>query len=88
MINLVRTISYLPAARKALRKHRVDAERIRRKIAAYASDPAGQANNVKRMKGERRAILRLRVGDFRVLIVEEDDRIVIVDIGPRGGIYD
>jgi mRNA interferase RelE/StbE len=84
----VKTISYLPAARKALRKYRLDAPRIQSKIVAYARDPAAQANNVKRMKGERRSFLRLRVGDFRVLFVEEGDRIEVVDIGPRGGVYE
>ena len=83
----MKTIRCLPLARKALRRHRTDAERIRRKIAAYATDSAAQANNVKRLRG-RRLTLRLRVGDFRVLFVENDDGILVIDIGPRGAIYD
>jgi mRNA interferase RelE/StbE len=31
---------------------------------------------------------RLRVGDFRVVFTETIDTITILDIGPRGGIYD
>ena len=83
----MKTIRYLPLARKALRRHRTETERIRRKIAAYATDPAAQADNVKRLKG-RRSTLRLRVGDFRVLFIENDEGILVIDIGPRGSIYD
>jgi mRNA interferase RelE/StbE len=80
-------IRYSPHARKALRKHRGDAERIIAKVAAYATDPGSLANNVKRLKGQP-AILRLRVGDYRVLFVEDEDGILVLDIGPRGSIYD
>jgi mRNA interferase RelE/StbE len=31
---------------------------------------------------------RLRVQDFRVVFSETADTIIIIDIGPRGGIYD
>ncbi len=31
---------------------------------------------------------RLRVGDFRVIFTETIDTITILDIGPRGGIYE
>jgi mRNA interferase RelE/StbE len=56
------------------------------KISAWADDPKSQANNVKRLKGDTR-ILRLRVGDYRVLLFEEADTIEVIDIGPRGSIY-
>lgn len=57
------------------------------KISAYAADPASQANNVKRLTG-RPEIMRLRVGNFRVLFTEADDDVLVIDIGPRGSIYD
>jgi len=31
---------------------------------------------------------RLRVGDFRVIFTETADTITVLDIGPRGGIYE
>jgi mRNA interferase RelE/StbE len=31
---------------------------------------------------------RLRVGDFRVIFTETTDTITVLDIGPRGGIYE
>jgi mRNA interferase RelE/StbE len=76
----------LPAAAKALRRHRAEAERILAKIEAYAADPASQANNVKALKGS--TALRLRVGDFRVVFEESDAEIIVTAIGPRGSIYD
>ena len=60
---------------------------IRAKIDQYVADPASLANNVKRLRDEA-GVVRLRVGDGRVLI-DEDERIVaIIRIGPRSGIYD
>ncbi|MGJ5175922.1 type II toxin-antitoxin system RelE family toxin [Bradyrhizobium oligotrophicum] len=56
------------------------------KIEQYARDPAEQANNVKKLKGS--VLLRLRVGDFRVVFTETDDAINVHDIGPRGDIYE
>lgn len=57
------------------------------KIDAYARDPGSQVTNVKRMKG-RGNVLRLRVGDFRVLFIENHDIIEVIGIGPRGSIYE
>jgi len=61
------------------------ARRIMEKVDAYAADPASQANSVTALKG--RDGIRLRVGDWRVIM---DDGVVlaVLEIGPRGGIYD
>ena len=59
---------------------------IRTKITQYADDPSSQANNVKTLAGVDAK--RLRVGDFRVIFTETADTITILDIGPRGGIYE
>jgi mRNA interferase RelE/StbE len=82
----MKNVVILPAAAKALCKHRADAERIIAKIEAYAADPASQANNVKMLSGS--TALRLRVGDFRVIFEETDAGIVVSKIGPRGSVYD
>lgn len=85
-ISNMKSITYKPAARKALRKMPANtAERIMGKIEEYAADPASQANNVKAMKGV--AAIRLRVGDWRVIMTEEGEVLDVLDIGPRGGIY-
>lgn len=58
---------------------------IRAKVEQYAADPASLANNVKALRG--RTGVRLRVGDWRVIM---DDGIVlaVLEIGPRGSVYE
>jgi mRNA interferase RelE/StbE len=82
----MKAITYRPAARRALRRMAANtAQRIMGKIEAYATDPASQANNVSALRG--RDGIRLRVGDWRVLMID-GDVLDVLDVGPRGGIYD
>lgn len=60
-------------------------QRIRSKIEEYAADPDSQANNVTALQG--RDGLRLRVGDWRVIMNHYGDVLDVLDIGPRGGVY-
>ena len=55
-------------------------------LAVDATDPASLVNNVTRLKG--RAGSRLRVGDWRVIFDEHGAVLEILDVGPRGGVYD
>ncbi len=73
-------------AATALRKHANRAKLIRMKIGQYANDASSQSNNVKVLVGVDAK--RLRVGDFRVIFTETIDTITVLDIGPRGGIYE
>lgn len=59
---------------------------IRSKIEAVAQDPFG-AQGVKKLAG--RDEYRLRVGDWRVLYFLDGQRlrVLVTEIGPRGGIY-
>jgi mRNA interferase RelE/StbE len=82
----VKTISYTRAAARALRKHRNMAPRITAKLKDYAANPASLANMVTEMVGMD--CRRLRVGDFRVLFRETETQVVVLDVGPRGSIYD
>jgi mRNA interferase RelE/StbE len=82
----VKTISYTRAAARALRRHRNMAPRIMAKIEDYAADPAALANVVTEIVGKDYS--RLRIGDFRVLFRETAAEIIVLDIGPRGSIYD
>ena len=61
------------------------AVRMRDKISTYAADPNSQANNVKMLQGYE-GVLRLRVGDWRVTMV---DVLVleIINIKARGSAY-
>jgi len=82
----VKPIIFRPAARRALtRMPRPTALRIVNKIEAYALDPASQANNVKALKG--REGIRLRVGDWRVIMLD-GEVLDVIEVGPRGSIYD
>lgn len=82
----MKQIAYRKEALKALRRMPANtAERIRSKIEAYATDPASQANNVKALQG--RPGIRLRVGAWRV-IMEDGVVLDVLEIGPRGGVYD
>jgi mRNA interferase RelE/StbE len=64
----------------------VESERVRGKIALYASDPDALGNNVKRLSGS--PWLRLRVGDWRIIMDDRGSVLAILKIGPRGSIYD
>ena len=84
----VYTIRHTAAALKALRRMpRNIADLIRLKVREVAADPA-TARNVKKLKG--REGYRLRVGDWRVIFALDNGELVllVIEIGPRGDIYD
>lgn len=81
----VKRIVYTRTAVRALRKHRNMAPRIMTKVEAYADSPAALANVVTEMVGQD--YMRLRIGDYRVLFRETATEIIVLDLGPRGGIY-
>jgi mRNA interferase RelE/StbE len=83
----VKEITFTRAARKALiRMPRNEAERIRQKVEQYAVNPASLANNVITMSGS--AFLRLRVGDWRVIMNDRGAVLDVLKIGPRGSVYE
>jgi mRNA interferase RelE/StbE len=59
---------------------------IRAKSEAYATDPASQANNQKSLRG--REGIRLCVGDWRVIMDDQGNVLAVLEICPRGGVYD
>ncbi len=82
----VKQITYTRAAMKSLSKMPVNlAERIVEKIEQYAADPASLASNVTALKG--REGIRLRVGNWRVIMSDQGVVLDVLDIGPRGQIY-
>lgn len=74
------------ASRSLLRMPANTARLIRAKIDQLADDPASLANNVTALKGSDYS--RLRVGNWRVIFTIDLVVLAIIDIGPRGGIYD
>ena len=82
----MREIAYSRTALKALtRMPRNGAERIRDKIRIYADDPAALANNVKRLKSQDR-LVRLRVGDWRV-VMKDESVLQVLYVTSRGSAY-
>ncbi len=82
----MKSIVFSKQARKALmRMPSNEARSIIGKIEQYAEDPASLSANVKRLSHAGGA-LRLRVGDWRVIMLDG----VVIDvlkIAPRGGAY-
>jgi len=66
---------------------RTTASLIRVKLEQLATDPTASRTNVKRLTG--REGYRLRVGDWRVIYELDKGRLIVLvlTIGPRGGIY-
>lgn len=83
----MKQITYTKAALKMLRRMPANTSAlIRAKITEYAADPASLANNVTNLKG--RTGIRLRVGDWRVIMDDQGNVLAVLDIAPRGGVYD
>jgi len=80
----MKTVLYTKAALRSLQAHSNRAKQIRAKIEQYAN-PATQTNNVIQLTGS--SAKRLRIAGFRVLFTETETTITILDLGPRGEIY-
>jgi mRNA interferase RelE/StbE len=83
----MKTIIYTNVARKAVAFMPANVARlVQATIEQYAADPASLARNVVKLQG--REGFRLQVGDWRVIFDEEGRALHILQIGPRGGIYE
>jgi mRNA interferase RelE/StbE len=83
----MKAISYSRQALKALRRMPADmAQRIIARIEQYAVKPESLTNNVKALKG--REGIRLRVGDWRVIMNDDGVVLAVLEIGPRGSVYE
>jgi mRNA interferase RelE/StbE len=81
---MMKEIAFTPAATRQWLKLSADIrKRIDAKLIVYATNGSG---DVKRLKG--RAGCRLRIGDWRVIFIEEKTSIIIVAVGIRKDIYD
>ncbi len=77
-------IRYSISALRALRRSG-KRELIERKIEQLAADPQALSANVKRLQGRSQS--RLRVQDWRVVFLVEDDILHLEEIGPRSSVY-
>jgi mRNA interferase RelE/StbE len=79
----MKRVEYTKVATKVLdRMQPKRRDAIRSKVDAFAR---GDRVDVKKLTGS--ALLRIRVGDDRVIIDEQTMLVVVVEVGPRGGIY-
>lgn len=79
----MKRVEYTKAATKVLdRMQPKRRDAIRSKVDAFAR---GERVDVKKLTGS--ALLRIRVGDDRVIIDEQTMLVIVVEVGPRGGIY-
>lgn len=79
----MKLVRYTKAASKAL--DRMQPKRriaIRFKVNAFAR---GELVDVKKLKGSQ--LLRIRVGDDRVIVDEQEALVIVIEAGPGGGIY-
>ena len=82
----MKDIAYSRTALTALtRMPRNTAQRIRDKIRAFADNPSSQANNVTRLKGDD-GLVRLRVGDWRV-VMRDESVLQVLTVAGRGSVY-
>lgn len=82
----MKKIAYSKAALKTLRRMPTnEAQRIMGKVEQYANNPASLANNVKALVGS--PFIRLRVADWRVIMDDQGQVLEVLEVGPRGGIY-
>jgi mRNA interferase RelE/StbE len=80
----MKEIAFTPAAtRHWLKLPDNVRNRIDSKLTTYAAKGSG---DVKRLKG--RAGCRLRVGDWRVIFIEDNRSIVVVAVGHRRDVYE
>ncbi len=75
------------AVRTLARMPRSVAHRIRNRIEQLAQNPYAPDNNVTKLQG--REGYRLRVGDWRIIYDLNGEQLIVVilEIGPRGSIY-
>lgn len=64
-----------------------DSVRIRAKLAQYIVEPKTLSRNVRALCGTK-DLLRLRVGNWRVLFTDAGQVVQIVKIAPRSSAYD
>jgi mRNA interferase RelE/StbE len=82
----MKTISYTAQADRALAKMpRRHAEAVEAKIEQYAREPESLSAKIQSLQGTD--VLRLRVGNYRVIFNEELVVLNVLDIGNRKAIY-
>lgn len=75
------------AAKTLMRIDRATSRRIRAKVELLAREPEALTNVVKALKGGG-GLMRLRVGDWRVIYTEDLVVLLVLKVAPRGSAYE
>lgn len=79
----MRLVEYSSLAKKSLSRMQPKREAaIRAKVDAFAR---GERVDLKKLVGS--SLVRIRIGGDRVIIDERTNLVLVIDAGPRGGIY-
>ena len=80
-------LSYSKKVLNALKRFPAnEQQRIRSKIADYATAPKAHTHQVKKLKG--RDGYRLRVGKWRIIFAVNGNVLEVLEVGARGSVYD
>ena len=83
----MKKIAYSKDALRTLKSLPVNVRKlIVSKIELYAENPKALENNLKALKGGN-GEFRLRVGDWRIVMTDNDTVVVVIKVGPRGSVY-
>jgi mRNA interferase RelE/StbE len=80
----MKAIAFTPAATRQWLKLSADTrKRLDAKLTTYATSGSGDVRRLKGIPG-----CRLRIGDWRIIVVEDARSITVVAVGHRREIYD
>jgi len=82
----MKTVRFTVSAAQDLKRHGNMAGRARRVIEVFAADGVTHANNVTQLVGS--PAKRMRVGNFRMILEETANEMIVTRFVPRGDAYD
>ena len=83
----MKKVEYTHGARRDLKAiGHVAGAKVVAKVELYAANPAALANQIKKLNGIN--LIRLRVGDYRVLFTETGLVVLVAKVGHRREVYE
>ncbi len=81
---------FLTSAKKEFKKLDTVAQKlIKEKLIILIQNPDSVKNNLKALQGNHKGKFRFRIGNYRVVLKKEDDKLIItvISVGHRKDIY-
>jgi mRNA interferase RelE/StbE len=79
----MKEIVILPSALKALKTHGIEGINALKKLQRFAQTGAGDVTPLVNRQDKR-----LRIGKYRLIFMETDDKIIVTEFGKRETIYE